>query len=796
MDNSMDAETVERMQAMIANLRKDAIYRVTVQEALTAFGRGLTYVEPPHYNFIEGGVGETRWLDIYREGIHKGRYTFTPKSGGTECRLNWFEGPEAERIGLIGLMDFHVKEMEVEAGQSPATGAGAAETEQRADRFAPETPQPKPDVAQPATSVTIDNWRDKLQFPALENQIGMCMWRGDTFGYPVPLAAMMTGIEGQPGNGVTVKPLSETKRVARYAVYLGESKNCEVVLTSTSPNETGVCIDNPDRWNGPGEGVIFLANAIRRACAYHERELATTPQPAKRSAAQTSQPAAGVLLDYKAGNMRRLTGGYDVGSFKIYRDFWTAVRGVEQFTEDKSQCILGELIFDLRRETEGLWLLTVQNSPESLRGQIELIPGQSPNETNINIYSAEQFGGIGQMMTWLAEELRKFAENRGLLYPPRSGTAQTTQPTKESMVRDDMQSEAGDLFLWEYLNRNKLSMILEKTPLADFTNWLEQQTSFPYGKSLRTENGQISLQRARRAYRTSNDPVWEIEAIYLHRDKDDSSNTLKSDPPLSAISFELIKLGENLKVIAACHQSVVKSYFAELLTAIAQDFPSAQTSVKEYLQETNEALLAAPNGQNKQAASRNYEFENEISQLWDGETREFDLPFGLLAERLQIQTSSKVIHIVKFSSESALLCALRAGDDEANLSLDQMGEKTHIALAVPPAKTISTEGKEAITEFVAAVILRAGLKHDAQQGTGDTARREAEGNESGNGGMSQKRKRRAETCKKLKNTHPEWSYTQVAMKAAKELGEEVTDDDVRNDYRAMGWQWERADRIR
>jgi len=64
------------------------------------------------------------------------------------------------------------------------------------------------------------------------------------------------------------------------------------------------------------------------------------------------------------------------------------------------------------------------------------------------------------------------------------------------------------------------------------------------------------------------------------------------------------------------------------------------------------------------------------------------------------------------------------------------------------------------------------------------------------GSMREERKRRAYACKELKDAHPEWSYTQVAMKATEKIGEEVTPDDVRNDYRAMGWQWERADRIR
>ena len=55
---------------------------------------------------------------------------------------------------------------------------------------------------------------------------------------------------------------------------------------------------------------------------------------------------------------------------------------------------------------------------------------------------------------------------------------------------------------------------------------------------------------------------------------------------------------------------------------------------------------------------------------------------------------------------------------------------------------------------------------------------------------------RGEVFKKLKDQHPEWSQAKVAMEAYEELGEEVTADTVRNTYRALGWKWERADRIR
>jgi len=63
-------------------------------------------------------------------------------------------------------------------------------------------------------------------------------------------------------------------------------------------------------------------------------------------------------------------------------------------------------------------------------------------------------------------------------------------------------------------------------------------------------------------------------------------------------------------------------------------------------------------------------------------------------------------------------------------------------------------------------------------------------------GPTARTQERAKVFKRLKELHPEWSQAKVAMEACDELGEFVTEDTVRNTYRAMGWKWERADRIR
>jgi hypothetical protein len=55
---------------------------------------------------------------------------------------------------------------------------------------------------------------------------------------------------------------------------------------------------------------------------------------------------------------------------------------------------------------------------------------------------------------------------------------------------------------------------------------------------------------------------------------------------------------------------------------------------------------------------------------------------------------------------------------------------------------------------------------------------------------------RAEIIKKIKDGHPSWSQHRVAMEASNELGYVINTDTVRNDYEAMGWKWERADRAR
>lgn len=62
--------------------------------------------------------------------------------------------------------------------------------------------------------------------------------------------------------------------------------------------------------------------------------------------------------------------------------------------------------------------------------------------------------------------------------------------------------------------------------------------------------------------------------------------------------------------------------------------------------------------------------------------------------------------------------------------------------------------------------------------------------------VTEKVRTRAEIFKKIKDANPRLSRTAVANRANEKLGTELTDNDVRNAYRAMGWQWERADRIR
>lgn len=65
-------------------------------------------------------------------------------------------------------------------------------------------------------------------------------------------------------------------------------------------------------------------------------------------------------------------------------------------------------------------------------------------------------------------------------------------------------------------------------------------------------------------------------------------------------------------------------------------------------------------------------------------------------------------------------------------------------------------------------------------------------------GPTEKTRQRAMVFRELKDKHPEWSYDTVAMKAMERctwLGE-ITGESVRNAYRAMGWEFEKSDRVR
>jgi hypothetical protein len=66
-------------------------------------------------------------------------------------------------------------------------------------------------------------------------------------------------------------------------------------------------------------------------------------------------------------------------------------------------------------------------------------------------------------------------------------------------------------------------------------------------------------------------------------------------------------------------------------------------------------------------------------------------------------------------------------------------------------------------------------------------------------------RRKAEIFRTIKTEHPEWSYAQVAREAERaasvragqgETAPKYNEDDVRNVYRAMGWEWEKANVIR
>jgi hypothetical protein len=63
-------------------------------------------------------------------------------------------------------------------------------------------------------------------------------------------------------------------------------------------------------------------------------------------------------------------------------------------------------------------------------------------------------------------------------------------------------------------------------------------------------------------------------------------------------------------------------------------------------------------------------------------------------------------------------------------------------------------------------------------------------------GPTEKTKIRAAAFKRIRDAHLNWNADRVATEASRELREFVTAETVRNAYRAMGWKWPRADRVR
>jgi hypothetical protein len=145
----MDADTADMINKNLANMRKDRIYRVTVEQAITGAMKHFSFMDPPNYAFTEGGAGETRWLDIRREGVYKGRIMFTPKGNGATFTLNWHDGPETERYVFMFLADAGLKEAEAENPHMPEPNAA----------------QPRPDVEpaiHPTDQAKLDTIKDKF----------------------------------------------------------------------------------------------------------------------------------------------------------------------------------------------------------------------------------------------------------------------------------------------------------------------------------------------------------------------------------------------------------------------------------------------------------------------------------------------------------------------------------------------------------------------------------------------------------------------------------------------------------
>lgn len=97
------------------------------------------------------------------------------------------------------------------------------------------------------------------------------------------------------------------------------------------------------------------------------------------------------------------------------------------------------------------------------------------------------------------------------------------------------------------------------------------------------------------------------------------------------------------------------------------------------------------------------------------------------------------------------------------------------------------EARGPIARYAADLVCRSGIElPEALDVTDATSR-----------GPTLKTQERAKLYKSLKDKHPTGSYAKIAMKANyQESVDYHTSDTVRNAFRAMGWTWERSNRIR
>jgi len=373
----------------------------------------------------------------------------------------------------------------------------------------------------------------------------------------------------------------------------------------------------------------------------------------------------------------------------------------------------------------------------------------------------------------------------------------------------------------------EITLFLNTAP-RHFADWLEKHTLMIHGSDFPTERGRIALQRARSTGLWEKPSKVTLEGIYITAGEDDQSE--KAFPIGECIRFDLLELAPppaaRIEVSARCGQPVVLDYFRELLSRIAERWPETDTTVTKHLGAltTKDAKETVTQAETLQLAQE-FTFDANAKEVRDY------MMVGQVPARVVEMTDAHWAFkgILSFAPAPGALYAgtitvyVCSGDRvdptredatwlvwdkevaEIALRQERPGEcKAGLYIETNPLAWYHEEsasqpwmvpmavGTRFLSDFWQSLVQN-WLDSRATQLGVPVFRNESKVK---TGGPTIRTQERAAVFKRLKDAHPGWSQSRVAMEAIDELGEVVTADSVRNAYRAMGWKWERADRIR